>query len=35
MDSKIVNETENQAALHHEYRKMHALDSDEALPDNL
>ena len=34
MDSKIVNETENQAALHHEYRKMHALDSDAALPDN-
>ena len=34
MDSKIVNETENQAALQHEYREMHMLDSDGALPDN-
>ena len=34
MDSKIVNETENQAALHPEYRQMHQFDSDAALPDN-
>ena len=34
MDSQIVNETENQAALHHEYREMYKWDSDEALPDN-
>ena len=34
MDSQIVNDTENQAALHHEYRKMYELDSDGALPDN-
>ena len=34
MDSKIVNESENQAALHPEYRKMHLRDSDGVLPDN-
>ena len=34
MDSQIVNETENQAALHHEYREMYEWDSDGALPDN-
>ena len=34
MNSKIVNETENQAALHHEYRKMYERDSDGELPDN-
>ena len=34
LNSKIVNETENQAALHHEYREMYKWDRDGALPDN-
>ena len=34
MNSKIVNETENQAALHHEYRELYKRDRDGALPDN-
>ena len=34
MNSKIINETEDQAALHHEYRKMYERDSDGELPDN-
>ena len=34
MNSKIVNETENQAALHPEYRKMYVWDDDASLPNN-
>ena len=34
MNSKIVNETENQAALHQEYRQMYILDNEDALSDN-
>jgi glucose-6-phosphate isomerase len=34
MNSKIVNETENQAALHPEYREMCLWDDDASLPDN-
>ena len=34
MDSKVVNKTEDQAALHPEYRKMCRLDDDSALSDD-
>ena len=34
MDSKIVNDTENQAALHPEYRQMYKYDEDDVIPDN-